>query len=71
MLEIFAERGGDPNRAGKRDALDPLLWRMSVRASRAGMPASWARRPPGILSARRLPAVFVDGSLTVQAGGND
>ena len=28
MLELFAERGGDPGRAGKRQALDPLLWRV-------------------------------------------
>ncbi|MBI9114956.1 cysteine--1-D-myo-inosityl 2-amino-2-deoxy-alpha-D-glucopyranoside ligase [Sanguibacter suaedae] len=27
MRALFAERGGDPDRAGKRDALDPLLWR--------------------------------------------
>src|SRR5687768_11128622 len=27
MLGYFAERGGDPDRAGKRDRLDPLLWR--------------------------------------------
>jgi len=26
MLAIFAERGGDPARAGKRDPLDSLLW---------------------------------------------
>src|SRR4051794_16815635 len=26
MLQIFAERGGDPDRAGKRDPLDCLLW---------------------------------------------
>jgi len=25
-LTIFAERGGDPGRSGKRDPLDPLLW---------------------------------------------
>ena len=36
MLEVFAERGGDPDRAGKRDPLDPLLW----RAHRDGEP-SW------------------------------
>ena len=29
MLELFAERGGDPGRAGKRQALDPLLWRVA------------------------------------------
>ena len=37
MLAFFAERGGDPDRAGKRDALDPLLW----RGARDGEPA-WA-----------------------------
>lgn len=33
--EYFAERGGDPDRPGKRDPLDPLLW----RAERPGEPA--------------------------------
>lgn len=27
MSQLFAERGGDPDRPGKRQALDPLLWR--------------------------------------------
>src|SRR5688572_742741 len=27
MLTLSAERGGDPERPGKRDPLDPLLWR--------------------------------------------
>ena len=27
MRQLSAERGGDPERAGKRDPLDPLLWR--------------------------------------------
>ncbi|RNL85099.1 cysteine--1-D-myo-inosityl 2-amino-2-deoxy-alpha-D-glucopyranoside ligase [Halostreptopolyspora alba] len=35
MLELFAERGGDPTRPGKKDALDWLLW----RAERPGEPA--------------------------------
>ncbi|MGY5764574.1 cysteine--1-D-myo-inosityl 2-amino-2-deoxy-alpha-D-glucopyranoside ligase [Brachybacterium sp. DNPG3] len=35
MLEVFAERGGDPDRPGKRSPFDPLLW----RAERAGEPA--------------------------------
>ena len=29
MLDLFAQRGGDPDRPGKRDALDPLLWRVA------------------------------------------
>ena len=36
MRALFAERGGDPDRAGKKDPLDPLLW----RADRPGEP-SW------------------------------
>lgn len=36
MLSIFAERGGDPSRAGKKDPLDALLW----LAHRDGEP-SW------------------------------
>lgn len=35
MLAAFGERGGDPDRAGKRDPLDPLLW----RRERPGEPA--------------------------------
>src|SRR5688572_669734 len=27
MLELFAERGGDPDRPGKKDPLDALVWR--------------------------------------------
>ena len=51
MLALSAERGGDPERPGKKDPLDPLLW----RAARPGEP-SWdspARpRPAGL--ARRV-----------------
>lgn len=36
MLAVFADRGGDPDRPGKRNVLDPLLW----RAAREGEP-SW------------------------------
>lgn len=36
MAEFFAERGGDPERAGKKNPMDALLW----RAARDGEP-SW------------------------------
>ena len=35
MLEVFADRGGDPDRPGKKDPLDCLLW----QAERPGEPA--------------------------------
>ena len=72
MLELFAERGGDPGRAGKRQALDPLLWRVA----RDGEP-SWpgdglGEGRPGwhiectVIAQKYLPAPF-----TVQGGGSD
>lgn len=72
MLGFFAERGGDPDRTGKRDPLDPLLWRMA----REGEP-SWAGGELGtgrpgwhiecsVIARRTLPAPF-----TVQGGGSD
>src|SRR5919202_5622173 len=43
MLRLSAERGGDPDRPGKRHPLDPLLW----RGAREGEP-SWPG-PRGVL----------------------
>ncbi len=72
MLELFAERGGDPDRAGKRNALDPLLW----RAKREGEPfwpgQSLGEGRPGwhiectVIAQRYLPQ-----PMTVQGGGSD
>ena len=71
MLEFSAERGGDPTRPGKRDPLDPLLW----RSERVGEPA-WetvlGRGRPGwhiecsVIALRYLPS-----PLTVNGGGAD
>ena len=72
MLAFFAERGGDPDRAGKRDALDPLLW----RGQRDGEP-SW---PGGVLGAGRpgwhiectvIAQELLGETIDVQGGGND
>ena len=55
MMAVFADRGGDPDRAGKRDALDPLLWRAARdgravvgrrRARVAGAPAGTSSALP-------------------------
>ena len=75
MLEIFAERGGDPNRAGKRDPLDALLW----LAERTGEP-SWpsdlgAGRPGWHIECAAIALKFADQTGTtiidIQGGGND
>ena len=51
MLAVFAERGGDPDRPGKKDPLDCLLW----QAERPGEPA-WdsAARPRAARLAHRV-----------------
>jgi len=74
MLEaeqVFAERGGDPERPGKRHRLDCLVWRQE----RPGEPAwdSWlGRGRPGWhieCTAIALDALGTD--FDVQAGGSD
>lgn len=71
MLTLFAERGGDPDRAGKRDPLDPLLW----RAARPGEP-SWpstvgAGRPGWHIECSVIALSELGTDLTVQGGGSD
>ncbi|MFC0863763.1 cysteine--1-D-myo-inosityl 2-amino-2-deoxy-alpha-D-glucopyranoside ligase [Sphaerimonospora cavernae] len=46
MLELFAERGGDPGREGKRHPLDWLLWRRE-RPGEPSWPSPFGRGRPG------------------------
>jgi L-cysteine:1D-myo-inositol 2-amino-2-deoxy-alpha-D-glucopyranoside ligase len=72
MLEIFPERGGDPDRAGKRHPLDPLLW----RGAREGEP-SWpggelgAGRPGWHIECAVIALNLLGDRIDVQGGGND
>ncbi|MGS2615672.1 cysteine--1-D-myo-inosityl 2-amino-2-deoxy-alpha-D-glucopyranoside ligase [Micromonospora sp. LZ34] len=72
MLEIFPERGGDPEREGKRDPLDPLLW----RGAREGEP-SWpggelgAGRPGWHIECAVIALNLLGERIDVQGGGND
>lgn len=72
MMPLFGERGGDPDRAGKRHALDPLLWRVARKGEPQWDGGSLGAGRPGwhiectIISQRFLPAPF-----SVQGGGSD
>ena len=72
MLAFFAERGGDPDRTGKRDPLDPLLW----RGAREGEPA-WPGGPLGPgrpgwhIECAVIALSFLGDTIDVQGGGND
>ncbi|GAC1444430.1 MAG: cysteine--1-D-myo-inosityl 2-amino-2-deoxy-alpha-D-glucopyranoside ligase [Mycobacteriales bacterium] len=71
MLTLFAERGGDPGRPGKKDPLDALLW----RAARAGEP-SWESplgrgRPGWHVECAAIALNRLGATLDVQGGGSD
>ena len=72
MLAVYADRGGDPDREGKRDPLDPLLW----RAAREGEP-SWdggelgAGRPGWHIECTTITLDHLGMPFDLSAGGSD
>jgi len=72
MARFSAERGGDPDRPGKRDPLDPLLWRVE----RAGEPAWEAGdlgrgRPGWHIECTAIALEHLGMPVDVQGGGSD
>ncbi|MGC3954049.1 MAG: cysteine--1-D-myo-inosityl 2-amino-2-deoxy-alpha-D-glucopyranoside ligase [Propionicimonas sp.] len=70
-LATFAERGGDPDRAGKRNPLDCLVWRQA----RPGEPA-WESpfglgRPGWHIECTAIAVSTLGAAFDVQAGGSD
>jgi L-cysteine:1D-myo-inositol 2-amino-2-deoxy-alpha-D-glucopyranoside ligase len=71
MRALSAERGGDPDRPGKRDQLDPLLW----RAERPGEPR-WpseigSGRPGWHIECSVIAQQTLGVPLSVNGGGSD
>jgi L-cysteine:1D-myo-inositol 2-amino-2-deoxy-alpha-D-glucopyranoside ligase len=71
MVVLFAERGGDPSRPGKKDPLDCLVW----LAARPGEP-SWASsfgpgRPGWHVECAAIATEYLGRVFDVQAGGTD
>lgn len=72
MIPTFAERGGDPDRPGKLNPLDPLLWRVTRPGEPSWDGASLGQGRPGwhiecsVIALKHLPAPFA-----VQGGGSD
>ena len=71
MLRLFGERGGDPERPGKRDPLDCVVW----RGEREGEP-SWASpfgpgRPGWHIECAAIAMRQLGGDFDVQGGGSD
>ncbi|GLY00115.1 MULTISPECIES: cysteine--1-D-myo-inosityl 2-amino-2-deoxy-alpha-D-glucopyranoside ligase [Actinoplanes] len=72
MTTLSAERGGDPDRDGKRDPLDPLLW----RGARDGEP-KWdggelgPGRPGWHIECATIALNLLGDTIDVQGGGSD
>jgi L-cysteine:1D-myo-inositol 2-amino-2-deoxy-alpha-D-glucopyranoside ligase len=71
MLRIYPDRGGDPERRGKKDPLDCLLWRLE----RPGEPA-WDTelgkgRPGWHAECSAIALRFLGEAFDVQGGGSD
>ena len=71
MLRLFAERGGDPERSGKAEPLDALLW----RARRPGEP-SWPSpfgpgRPGWHIECSAIALSRIGFGFDIQGGGSD
>ena len=70
-LALFAERGGDPGRPGKKDPLDPLVW----LAARPGEPSWESRFGPGRpgwhVECAAIATEYLGAAFDVQAGGGD
>jgi L-cysteine:1D-myo-inositol 2-amino-2-deoxy-alpha-D-glucopyranoside ligase len=71
MLELFAERGGDPERPGKHDVLDPLLWRGPRDREPSWETVLGAGRPGWHIECSVIAQEFLDLPLTVNGGGAD
>ncbi|MGL4339852.1 MAG: cysteine--1-D-myo-inosityl 2-amino-2-deoxy-alpha-D-glucopyranoside ligase [Rhodoglobus sp.] len=71
MVLLSAERGGDPERAGKRDPLDPVLW-VGARSGEPSWPSSLgAGRPGWHIECSVIAAKFLTLPMTVAGGGRD
>jgi L-cysteine:1D-myo-inositol 2-amino-2-deoxy-alpha-D-glucopyranoside ligase len=77
MLEIFSQRGGDPDRVGKEDPLDALLW-LGKRPNEPGWESKYGIGRPGWhieCCAIALGYLEIDPtettSIDIQGGGSD
>ena len=71
MDTFFAERGGDPDRVGKRDPLDALLWR-AVRPGEPSWPSPWGQGRPGWhIECAAIALNRIGTAFDIQGGGSD
>jgi L-cysteine:1D-myo-inositol 2-amino-2-deoxy-alpha-D-glucopyranoside ligase len=75
-ISIFAERGGDPNRSGKKHPLDPVIW-LANRNNEPGWQSSLGFGRPGwhvectAIACEYLDDKKSDPIIDLQGGGSD
>jgi L-cysteine:1D-myo-inositol 2-amino-2-deoxy-alpha-D-glucopyranoside ligase len=71
MVELAAQRGGDPSRPGKKDALDPMVW-LAARPGEPSWPSEFGPGRPGWhVECAAISTAYLGASFDVQAGGSD
>ncbi|GAB2977816.1 cysteine--1-D-myo-inosityl 2-amino-2-deoxy-alpha-D-glucopyranoside ligase [Nocardioides montaniterrae] len=71
MTRFFSERGGDPERAGKKDPLDALVWR-GEREGEPSWDSPWGRGRPGWhIECAAIALEHLGFAFDVQGGGSD
>jgi L-cysteine:1D-myo-inositol 2-amino-2-deoxy-alpha-D-glucopyranoside ligase len=71
MAALFAERGGDPERAGKRDPLDACLWRAERDAEPSWPSELGPGRPGWHIECSAIALNRLGMGFDVQGGGSD
>ncbi|WP_183093298.1 cysteine--1-D-myo-inosityl 2-amino-2-deoxy-alpha-D-glucopyranoside ligase [Nocardioides stalactiti] len=71
MLALFGERGGDPDRPGKKDPLDCVVWR-GERPDEPAWESPFGRGRPGWhIECAAIALDNLGGTMDVQGGGSD
>lgn len=71
MIEIFAERGGDPDRAGKEDPLDCLVWQSERPDEPAWDTPLGHGRPGWHIECAAIALDHLGPTIDIQGGGSD
>lgn len=70
-IEVFAERGGDPERPGKRHPLDCLLWQFEREGEPAWQSSLGPGRPGWHIECTAIALRYLGPDFDVQGGGSD
>jgi L-cysteine:1D-myo-inositol 2-amino-2-deoxy-alpha-D-glucopyranoside ligase len=71
MLEIYPDRGGDPERPGKKDPLDCVVWR-GPREGEPSWDSPWGPGRPGWhVECTAIATHHLGAAFDVQGGGSD